>query len=132
MRWTLFAIVVLGASLSAWISWAQKPAEAEQNFWMKKKLEFSQHILAGMATADFDKISVSASSMNRLNEIEKWSRRTGADEYRTQLRIFHFANEDLVRAADAKNIDGVALAFSQLTLSCVNCHKVMRDAKDKE
>ncbi len=132
MRWSLLGVIVLSVSLTAWMARAQKPGEAEPSFWMKKKLEFSQHILTGLATADFEKISISASSMNRLGEIEKWSRRTGAEEYRTQLRIFRFANEDLVRAADAKNIDGAALAFSQLTLSCVNCHKVMRDAKDKE
>lgn len=68
--------------------------------------------------------------MNKLSQIEKWTRRTNAEEYRTQLRIFRFANEDLVRQADKKNIDGAAMAFSQLTLSCVNCHKLMCDTKE--
>ena len=130
MKWSASGLLMLGVLLTGCVAWAQKPGEAEPSFWMKKKLEFSQHILSGLATADFEQISKSASSMNKLSQIEKWTRRTNAEEYRTQLRIFRFANEDLVRQADKKNIDGAAMAFSQLTLSCVNCHKLMRDTKE--
>jgi len=128
MKRLMICVAATAVALSGWMAWAQKPAEAEPNFWMKKKLESSQHILAGLATADFDQISKSAKSMNNLTQIERWTRRTNAEEYRTQLRVFRFANEDLVREADKKNIEGVSLAFSQLTLSCVNCHKLIRDA----
>ncbi len=108
-----------------------QPAKEEgHSYWMKKKLEFSEHILAGLATADFEKISTAAKSMKNLNQIEEWAHRKNADEYRTQLHIFRFANGELVRQAEKKNIDGVALAYSQLTLSCVNCHKLMRDTNE--
>lgn len=130
MKRVAFCLVAVSVAFSGWFAWAQKPAEQESNFWMKKKLEFSQHILGGLATADFEQISKSAASMNNLSQIERWTRRSNAEEYRTQLRIFRFANEDLVRQADKKNIEGVSLAFSQLTLSCVNCHKLIRDTKD--
>jgi len=125
-------LIVVCVAFSGWLASAQKPAEQEPeaNFWMKKKLEFSQHILAGLATADFDQISKSAKSMNKLSQIERWTRRTNAEEYRTQLQFFRFANDDLVRQAEKKNIEGVSLAFSQLTLTCVNCHKVIRDTKE--
>ncbi len=99
------------------------------NFWMKKKLEYSQNILSGLATADFDAIGKNAEGMNRLSKVEKWARRTDAEEYRAQLRVFLTANQDLIRQADRKNIDGATLAFTQITLSCVNCHKVLRDQK---
>ncbi len=93
----LLALVgVLGISLSAG---GQKADEEDASFWMKKKLEFSQHILKGLATADFDQITKSATSMKNLNQIENWTRRTHADAYRTQLRVFQFANDELVRQA---------------------------------
>ena len=126
----LVSAVVVALVFSGLSVWGQKAEEQEPNFFMKKKLEFSQHILAGLATSDFDRISDAATSMNNLNQIEKWSRRTNAEAYRTQLRVFRFANEELVRQANRKNIDGAALAFSQLTLSCVNCHKVLRETPE--
>lgn len=130
MKRIAFGLVAAAVLFFSWSAWAEQPAEQEPNFWMKKKLEFSQHILAGLATADFDQISKSAKSMNNLSQIERWTRRTNAEAYRTQLQFFRFANEDLVRQAEKKNIEGVSLAFSQLTLSCVNCHKVIRDTKE--
>ncbi len=130
MKWTLLTLVMMTAAFSAWLASAQQATDEGHSYWMKKKLEFAEHILAGMATADFEKISKSATSMKNLNQIEEWARRKNADEYRTQLHIFRFANSELVRQAEKKNIDGVALAYSQLTLSCVNCHKLLRDSKD--
>jgi hypothetical protein len=38
----------------------------------------------------------------------------------------------LIRQADKENLDGAALAYVQLTLSCVNCHKVVRDSRQNE
>jgi hypothetical protein len=43
------------------------------------------------------------------------------------LTLFQTANRELIRAAENENLDGATLAYLQLTLSCVNCHKVVRD-----
>jgi hypothetical protein len=104
----------------------QELAKQEPSFWMKKKLDFSQNILAGIATADFEKVEQNARAMRSLNQIEKFVRGRGTNGYRTQLQVFEFANDELVRFAGEKNVDGAGLAFTQLTLSCVNCHKQMR------
>lgn len=96
-----------------------------KSFWMKKKLDYSKSILEGLANADFEIIGKDARAMNNLSQIEKWVR-ANTPEYRTQLRIFRFANEQLIEQADRENLDGASLAFVQLTLSCVNCHKVVR------
>jgi hypothetical protein len=68
--------------------------------------------------------------MKRLSRIEGFVRRTDTKQYRTQLHIFDFANNELLQAAEDKNIERAALAFTQLTLSCVNCHKAIRQAGD--
>ena len=96
---------------------------------MQKKLEYSGKILAGLAREDFEEIGKNARSMNALTQMEKWVR--GTAEYRTQLRIFQNANEQLIRMADEEKLDGAALAYVQLTLSCVNCHKAVRVATGK-
>jgi len=52
--------------------------------------------------------------------------RASRPEYRTQLRLFEFADRELIRAAAEKNLDAATLAYNQLTVSCVNCHKIVR------
>jgi hypothetical protein len=112
---------------------AQQPAgrpaggEQEMSYWMKKKLEHSQNILAGIADGDFEKIVVSTESMRSLSKVEGFIRgRTPG--YRTQLQIFAESADEIARQANKDNLEGAALAFTQLTISCVNCHKQLRDA----
>jgi hypothetical protein len=98
------------------------------SFWMQKKLEYSKNILAGITTADFDKIVENAESMRRLSSIEGFIRgRTPG--YRTQLQIFEHSSDEIIRQGQKDNVDGAALAFTQLTISCVNCHKQIREQK---
>jgi hypothetical protein len=98
------------------------------SFWMKKKLDYSQNILAGIANADFDKIAESAQSMQSLSKVEGFIRGQ-MPGYRTQLEAFLDANAEIIRQAQKDNVEGAALAFTQLTISCVNCHKRLREAK---
>lgn len=104
----------------------QKPDEQKASFWMKKKLEYTEAILTGMTSGNFDQIAKNARSMNALGQLEKWVR-ANSSEYRAQLKIFTNANKQLIEMADAENLDGAAAAYVQLTLSCVNCHKLVRD-----
>lgn len=97
----------------------------DTSFWMRKKLEYSGRILEGLAKEDYEEIGKAARSMRALTHMERWVR-AGMPEYRTQLRNFERANDQLIRHADEKQLDGAALAYVQLTLSCVDCHKVIR------
>jgi len=128
MKTPKLLLAVLFAALVAMPAWGGNDQDQDQkSFWMEKKLESSQHILKGLATADFEAIGKAAESMKNMTILEKLTRRTHADEYRAQLAMFQSANKQLIHEAGKKNIDGATLAFTQLTLSCVNCHKVLRD-----
>jgi hypothetical protein len=48
--------------------------EQPTSFWMKKKLEYSQNILGGIANADFDKIVENAEAMRGLSKVEGFIR----------------------------------------------------------
>lgn len=109
----------------------KEPAAADQpSIWMRKKLDYSQEILAGIATADFDRIAKNAEAMRTLGKIEAFIR-SRTPGYRMQLQIFEESNEEILRQANKDNVEGAALAFTQLTISCVNCHKQLREAKPK-
>jgi hypothetical protein len=118
----LAVLLVLALPLHAQDEPAQK-----SSIWMRQKVQASQAIFTGLANADFQTIGQNATAMSAIEQLEKWLR-ADSPAYRTQLRLFEFADRELIRAAREKNLDAATLAFNQLTISCVNCHKIVRDA----
>ena len=110
-------VLLLACCMSPGVG-AQDAGEKNQptSFWMQKKLEYSKNILAGIASADFDKLVENAESMRRLNAIEGFIRgRTHG--YRTQIPIVEESDDVLMRQAKEDNVEGAALAFTQRTIS---------------
>ncbi len=109
---------------------ADEPANDQEtpkgDVWMLKKLKYSQQVLAGIASGDFDQIARSGDTLKGMDKIESFIRMR-TPRYRLQLQLFRDANEEIIRQAEAENLEGVTLAFNQLTISCVNCHKHLRD-----
>ena len=97
---------------------------------MKLKLDLAKKILGGLAMGDFDQIKRETETMMGLNAVESFVRST-SPKYQLQLKNFQFATEQLLINAKNKNIDGATLAYSQMTVSCVNCHKQLRAAGSK-
>jgi hypothetical protein len=119
----MFLVSLVGAGLLCNFPVAADEKNAPE-FDMKKKLEYSKNILDGLVTEDFDKILKSAKSLNRLGK-RKWLENESS-EYRTQNQVFWFTAGTLVLAAEQKNVDGATLSYTQMTVSCVNCHKLLR------
>ena len=94
---------------------------------MQSKLEHSKNILEGLTREDFGAISKGAKAMRGLTALEGWFR-ADTPRYKAQLNAFWLANDALIQAADEKNVDAATLAYTQLTISCVNCHKQVRAA----
>jgi hypothetical protein len=103
-------------------------AESQPSVWMRKKLDYSRNILAGLASEDFDKVVTNAQAMQGMSRFEGFLRGK-MPGYRTQLEVFQDANEQIIKQAQKDNVEGAALAFTQLTISCVNCHKQLRESK---
>ncbi len=97
----------------------------EFSVWMDVKVTESQKVFAALAEADFAAILQSTEKLKTLSGLEGFVRRS-TPGYRTQLRLFEFAVQDIEEQSRRANIEGVALGFNQLTLSCVNCHKQLR------
>jgi hypothetical protein len=107
----------------------KKPAELYVSGWMKLKLEYSQNILEGVAKADYDSIVRNGEGMQALTTIEAFMRGK-MPGYAFQIEQFRDATEELIAQAKKDNLEGSALAFTKITLSCVSCHKKLReDAK---
>lgn len=92
---------------------------------MRIKLDMAREILTGLTTDDFELVEKNARAMQGLNELEKFAR-SKTPGYETQLRIFRYATEELIEGAKEKNLDRSTLAYTQMTINCVNCHKQIR------
>ncbi len=106
----------------------QGAASEKASIWMRQKLRASQEILKGLSDGDFQSIGANAQSMNVMEYLERWAR-AGQPDYQTQLKLFEFADRELIRAASQRNLDAATLAYTQLTVSCVNCHKIVRRSR---
>ena len=103
---------------------------APASVWMRKKLDYSQNILAGITSGDWELVAQNANAMKGLAKIESFVR-ARTPGYKTQMQVFQEANEEVLRQAARENPDGAALAFTSLTISCINCHKQLREIEKK-
>lgn len=122
----LGCIVVLGAAAGIGVEiYAQTPLAQ----LMRNKLQFAQRLLEGIALADYNRINQSAEELIQLSKTAEWLvYRT--PQYEMHSNAFRRAAENVAQKARAKNIDGVALAYVDLTLSCVRCHEYVREVRD--
>ncbi len=92
---------------------------------MRQKLGHSQQVLRGLALQDFGLIKTNAAKLVRLSQTGGWVARQSPD-YDLFTMEFRRSAEALTAAADAGNIDAATVAYTQMTFSCVSCHKYMR------
>lgn len=137
---TRFLIVLMFAVTPAF-TWSHEPQSGSggkttedadhddgktMSVWMEKKLEHSQAILRGLAMGDFEDVRSNANRLKVLNRVEGFVRRRNPD-YRLHLNTFSRVVAEIERQAEKQNIEGATLAFNQLTVSCVDCHKSLRN-----
>jgi len=96
---------------------------------MASKLKNSQRLLEGLAMADFPKISRSAEELIQLSKTAEWMV-LKTPRYEVHSNEFRRAAETVLRKARAKNLDGAALAYFDMTMSCLRCHQYVREQRD--
>src|SRR5262245_22493709 len=95
---------------------------------MIKKLDNSQKVLEGLALGDFEKIGKHADELIAISKAAEF-RVIKTPQYELHSNDFRRNAETLVLMAKGKNLDGAALAYVELTLSCVKCHKHVREVR---
>lgn len=127
--------------LTAGVGWADKPAvkpadkPAEdrplptKKELMAAKLKHSHAILEGIAVNDFAKVGTASDELVRVTRANAFLDAYKGDEYRFQVNLFKRAAEAVGTKATDKNMDGVLVAYHELTTSCLKCHQAMRDKK---
>jgi hypothetical protein len=123
---------ILGAAalttVTLWWNTTATGADSSTAEVMKQKLTHTQDVLRGIALEDYAAIEVSAKKLNQLSQATGWFARQ-TPEYELFTAEMRRQTDALGRAAKNRNIDAATLAYFQLTVSCVNCHKYMRGSK---
>jgi len=93
--------------------------------FMERKLDAARNIVSGLALEDYEMIAKNAQDLALLSLESQWN------VFQTQQYIFmsdefRGGSKRLREAARAENLDGATLAYFEVTLSCVRCHKYIR------
>lgn len=95
---------------------------------MMKKLQHAQKVLEGIALNDFERIVKNGDDLIDLSKQAEW-RALKTPQYELHSNEFRRSAETLVKAAREKNLDGATLAYVELTMNCVRCHKYVREVR---
>lgn len=92
---------------------------------MQQKLQHAQALLSALAVADYEGMTTHARELQRISLEARWSQ-PHSNAYADLGDDFRSALDRIAASADKQNIDGAALNYVQVVLTCVQCHKVVR------
>ena len=119
--------MILGFGVRA----ATPPKPTEVGALMQKKLTHAQKLLEGIALGDLNKVGDNAKELALLSkQLEFMVLKT--PEYGLHANDFRRALEDIQRSVKQKNLDAATLGYMDLTMSCVRCHKYVREVRIAE
>lgn len=95
--------------------------------FMARKMDASSQILEGIVMENSDLIKQGGNSLLEMSRAEKFQVLTD-QEYRLHNRQFREAVQRLIAAADKEGYGKAALAWFDVTISCVDCHDHVRKA----
>lgn len=120
MRTSLIVALVTGVIwLAPSAADAQTPALAAV---MREKLGHSQRLLDAVVTSRWSALEEHAVALRKLTSRPAWAV-LQSPEYARQTARFDRALDDLISAARRKDLDEAPMAFTAVTLSCVQCHR---------
>jgi len=96
--------------------------------FMRAKLAHSQNVLEGLTVEDYDLIDKGAQQLSLASEAASWQVLL-TEDYARHSADFRRSCDGLRKAARDRNLDGAVLAWMDVTLKCVQCHKYVRDVR---
>jgi hypothetical protein len=105
---------------------APQRRKQEMSKFMREKLSASSDVLEGLTTENFELIASGAKRMRQLSAAEKWQISNDAS-YRQFSNQFRRVMEQLETKATEKKLEGAALSWIEGTMTCIECHKWVRN-----
>jgi cytochrome c556 len=127
MKTRVLFVTVLLIGVAAWLplAFAQSKRHRAAKEFMRDKLELSKRVLEGVATEDYDLIVAQGIRLSAMTKEADWRLFENPD-YEQQSTVFRRHVDSLVKAARNKDLDAATLAYVRMTMSCVDCHRLVR------
>lgn len=120
------AVILCGLTLTGS---ADEPGSSEKlKSFMRAKLKHSQNVLDGLVNEDFTAIAKNGQALSLMSLESTWEV-LQTEKYLQHSTEFRRAADALSKAAKDENIDGATLAYVDMTMSCVACHKYVRGVR---
>lgn len=122
------AFLLLATGSIAWCGTRTSTAQDQQEQVedvMKAKLRHAQNLLKAVALDDFDAIIKDSQALSLLSQEASWNM-IQTPEYLQHSIDFRRAVDSMNKAGKEKNLDAVTLAYFQMTMRCVDCHRHVR------
>jgi hypothetical protein len=127
----VFSLIIASTILAAFQGTQEKRQfQQDTRNFMRKKLDSSRQIVEGLAVEDYEKISKSGQNLMLLAQEADWNV-IQTEAYLNLSREFRQSAQRLRDASNEKNLDGSTLAYFEVTLNCVRCHKYIRQNPTK-
>lgn len=132
MRLAVLMCAVVSLCVLSSTGWAEEKPNSEKSKadqWMEAKLASSQRVFESLTRGDFQSLEENSRRLVVLNFMEQWIRSNSfvdKSDYQGQLNAFEFATKELVRHAQAQDIEGALTAYVKMSQSCVRCHELIR------
>ena len=129
IRWVVIVAIAVAVGHGQ-ASDAPKPAapQPKKPTVMQRKLVHAQKVLEGIAVEDYDTVVKNAEELKQCVKDATW-RIIDTEKYVMFSADFMGHLDNLQAAAKKKNADAAALAYVDMTLTCVKCHKYIRDER---
>lgn len=105
-------------------TWAQEKEDQAKEF-MRAKLKHAQNLMEALTLENYDAMVKESQELDLLSQAATWQVMSTA-EYLDHSKEFQRSAQAVNSAAKKRNLDGAALAYVEMTLKCVNCHKYVR------
>jgi hypothetical protein len=107
---------------------ARSQAPNQVRTFMRQKLDRTQQVLEGVVVENFDSIAKNAQALSLLSQEATWQVLQTPDYLQHSIE-FRRAADALTAAAKRRNIDAAALAYVDMTMRCIQCHKYVRGVR---
>lgn len=114
---------LLACGLSGTLAQTKRSRAAKE--FMREKLELAQRILEGITMEDYDLVIAKGTKLAAMTEAADWRVFENPD-YDQHSKTFKRHVDSLVQAAKKKNLDAATLGYVRMTMSCVDCHKMVK------
>ena len=130
--WVVVTLTCLGfaAGHFAWSQATPAPGPVNVQALMQRKLSSSQALVKGLALEDFKLLQREAQQLQLLNLDAGWNV-VQTEDYARISRDFREAAKKIRKAGQDKNLDAAGLAYFQLTMTCIDCHRHVRKVQTK-